>query len=284
MFQTISRSWSIIGECWDVLKKQKTLLLFPVLSGLACLVVMLSFIAPMLLFPEWAERFMDTARQPQNATTTEQIVGPLLAFAFYFVNYFIIVYFNAALASCAIVHFKGGEPTMGDGLAAATRRLPQILAWALVAATVGMILKAIEQRAEKLGRFIVSLIGLAWSVATYLVVPVLAIEGVGPIDALKRSAAILRQKWGEGLAGNLSLGIIGFLACLPGFALIMVGVALGQAFLLLSAVGVLYLVAVGLVMSTLKQIYIAALYLYAAEGQIAKGFSADDMQQAFLRK
>lgn len=283
MFDTLSRTWSIIGESWDVLKRQKSLLLFPIFSGIACVLVMASFAAPFLLFPDWADRMLNAADRRTGDTAT-QVLWLVVGFLYYFINYFIMIFFNAALVACAVVHFKGGQPTMGDGLAAAGRRLPQILAWAFVAATVGMILRAIEQRAEKLGQFIIGLIGLVWTVATYLVVPVLVVEGVGPMDALKRSTALLRRTWGEGLAGNFGMGLIGFLAALPGFALIFAGIALGKAFLVLVAVGVIYFIAVALVLTTLKQIYLAALYLYAAEGQLAAGFTADDMRSAFRKK
>src|SRR5207249_2128973 len=153
MFSTFSRSWEMLGQSYGVLKKQKTLLILPAISGLACLLVMATFAIPFFMNPELA-KFLDDARQArQQGDGSLRIVFFVLAFAFYFVNYFIIVFFNTALASCAIVHFKGGEPTLGDGLAAAGRRLPQILGWAFVAATVGMILKAIEDRAGKLGSF-----------------------------------------------------------------------------------------------------------------------------------
>lgn len=283
MFATLQRTWSIIGESWEVLKRQKSLLLFPIFSGIACLLVIASFVAPFLLFPDWADRMLNAAYR-HDAGTATQILWLVVVFLYYFINYFIMIFFNAALVACALVHFKGGQPTMGDGLAAAGRRLPQIFAWALVAATVGVILRAIEERAEKLGQFIIGLIGLVWTVASYLVVPVLVVEGVGPIDALKRSTSLLRRTWGEGLVGNFSLGLIGFLAALPGIALIVAGIALGKAFLVLVVVGVIYFIAVSLVLTTLKQIYLAALYLYAAEGQLAAGFTADDMRQAFRHK
>ncbi|MFT3878669.1 MAG: DUF6159 family protein [Gemmatales bacterium] len=286
MFDTFRRSWEIITQSYAVLKKQKTLVLFPILSGIACLLVVISFVAPMLAMPDLMQKISNKGNDPQQRNIIFGVVG----FAFYFINYFIIIFFNAALASCAVMHFKGIEPTLGDGLSAAGRRLPQILGWALVAATVGMILRAIQERSEWVGRIVVGMLGLVWSAVTYLVVPVLAVEGKGPIDSLKRSSELLRRTWGEGLAGGLSFGLIGFLLVLPGILLIfggaMAGAAIQNTALMIVGVvlGVIYLLVTSIVLSTLKQIYIAGLYLYAAEGVMPGGYSPELVQEAFHKK
>lgn len=286
MFDTFRRSWEIITQSYAVLKKQKTLVLFPILSGIACLLVVISFVAPMLAMPDLMQKISNKGNDPQQRNIIFGVVG----FAFYFINYFIIIFFNAALASCAVMHFKGIEPTLGDGLSAAGRRLPQILGWALVAATVGMILRAIQDRSEWLGRIVVGMLGLVWTAVTYLVVPVLAVEGKGPIDALKRSSELLRRTWGEGLAGGLSFGLIGFLLVLPGILLIfggaMAGAAIQNTPLMIVGIvlGVIYLLVTSIILSTLKQIYIAGLYLYAAEGVMPGGYSPELVQEAFQKK
>ncbi len=286
MFATFQRSWEMISQSYAVLKKQKTLVLFPILSGTACLLVVISFVAPMLAMPDLMQKLSNKGNDPQQRSFIFGVVG----FAFYFINYFIIIFFNAALASCAVMHFKGIEPTLGDGLSAAGRRLPQILGWALVAATVGMILRAIQERSEWIGRIVVGMLGLVWSAVTYLVVPVLAIEGKGPIDSLKRSSELLRKTWGEGLAGGLSFGLIGFLLMLPGILLIfggaMAGAAIQNTALMIAGIvlGVIYLLVTSIVLSTLKQIYIAGLYLYAAEGVMPGGYSPELVQEAFHKK
>lgn len=290
MFSSFSSSWALLGECYQVLKKQKTLLLLPIFSGTACLLIMASFAAPFFLFPQWGEQMLKAADQENPAGgLTEQITWFALLFAFYLVNFFIIVYFNTALAACAIVHFKGGTPTLGDGLAAATRRLPQILAWAFLAATVGMLLKALEERLGWLGQIVIRLVGMAWAIATFMVVPVLAVEGLGPVEALKRSVGLLRKSWGETLVGKFGLGLAGFLFMIPGFGLVMFGVTMlanGQdavGFVLLG-LGVVWIIGVGLVMATLSEIYRSALYLYAAERQLAPGFSPELIEGAFQEK
>ena len=195
-----------------------------------------------------------------------------------------------ALVSCAVKRFSGGDPTVGYGLSEAVSRLPQILAWTLVAATVGYILQLIEQRLSWVGRIIVGLIGVAWSIVTYLVVPVLAVERVGPIRAVKRSAELLGKTWGEAIVGNISMGIAGFLIALPGFLLLIVSPIAGAAThsiwvaVIPAVLGLIYLIGCAIVTSTLRQILLAGIYLYAAQGKVPEGFSENVMRSAFRPK
>jgi hypothetical protein len=286
MFDSWGRSWAMITQSYAVLKRQKTLVIFPIISGVACLLVVVSFLAPIFAMPDLFQKVAKRGGDPEVRNWVFLAGG----FLFYFITYFIIIFFNVALCACAVMHFKGIEPTLGDGLSAAGRRLPQIAGWALVSATVGMILRAIQERSEWVGRLVAGLLGLAWTVVTYLVVPVLAVEGLGPIDSIKRSSELLRRTWGENIAGRLSFGLMGFLLMLPGFLLIAAGVYAGAGVnnppLLLAGIvlGAIYLVVVGIILSTLKQIYIAGLYLYSAEGQMPGGFAPELVQGAFVRK
>ena len=210
-------------------------------------------------------------------------------FLFYFVNYFIVIFFNSALVACAVIRLKGGDPTVSDGFGAALARLPQIAGWALVSATVGLILKAIESNSERFGEIVSGLMGMAWSITTFFVIPVLVIEGVGPIESVKRSLAIMRQSWGESLGANWGIGFIVFLMMLVSVLPIILGVFLlqsaggivGGGLILL---GILMLLAVSLISSALNSIILAALYIYAAEGKIPNGFDPHMIQTAFSHK
>jgi hypothetical protein len=297
MFTSLSNSWEILGQSWAVLRKNKELTLFPILSNIACLLVVASFVLPFVIVPEWGKAVLDLGNQAnqvgqgagrQNGLQPAHIVLTFLVFLFYVVNYFVIVFFNVALVSCAVIRLNGGEPTLRDGLSTASARLPQIFGWALVAATVGTILKAIEDRSDVIGRFVVGLLGVAWTVTTYLVVPILAVEGLSPFAALKRSAELLRRAWGEGLAGGFAMGLIGFLLSLPGIALLVFGVMMipqlhwGAAVIIFG--GLAYLLVTAIVLSTLKQIYLAGVYIYAAEQRIVDGFDAELLRSAFRAK
>jgi hypothetical protein len=286
--ERISRGWELVQESWSVLRQDKALMIFPILSSIACILVAASFAIPLLVIPELRPAFAEQKDHAQ-AADAGKIISYILGFAFYFVNYFVIVFFNVALVSCALIRFRGGNPTVSDGLNAAAQRLPQIFAWALLAATVGMILRTLEERLSFLGKIVVGLIGLVWSLAIYFVVPVLAAERVGPFQAVKRSSSILMKTWGESLVGNISMGIIALLFSLPGLGLIGCGFVAGAAMnpwlgIAIGACGVLYLVFLSVVMSTLQQIFLAGTYLYAAEGVVAPGFKEELLRSAFRRK
>ena len=282
MFERIGRGWNLAMQSWRVLKLDKELLLFPFMSGIACLMVLASFAVP-LYNSQYLQVVMKEEAAPQDP------LAYVLLFAFYFVNYFVIVFFNSALVSCAIIRFKGGDPTLGDGLRTSMSRLPQIFGWALVAATVGVILKVIESRSERFGQIVAGLMGMAWSAATYFVVPVIVVEQVGPIDAAKRSLGILRKTWGEALTANFGIGLIVFLASLVAaipLVLGIIGLVAGQVALGIVGIviGVALLITVSLISSALNMIVIGGLYLYAKEGVVPEYFDPNLFEGAFAKK
>jgi len=203
MFQRLSTGWHLARQSFHVLRLDKELLLFPLLSGISCMLVLASFAVPL-----W---YTDGLELLNEDSVTENPVAIAVLFAFYTVNYFVIVFFNSALVACAMIRFKGGDPTVSDGLRAASRRLPQIAGWALVSATVGLILRLIESRSEKIGRIVAGVLGMAWTITTYFVVPVLVVEKAGPVEACKRSVSLMKRTWGESLSASFSAGFINFL-------------------------------------------------------------------------
>jgi hypothetical protein len=286
MFDRIKRSFQLAKSSWDVLRADKKLVLFPVLSGLAVLLVLISFAAPLAVLAWGGHIKLDPE---QNGGQPPWWVYPL-TFAFYFCNYFVIVFCNAALISCALMRFNGQEPTLGDGFRAAASRLPQILAWSLVSATVGVILKVIENANEKVGAFVSAILGTAWTVVTFFVVPVLVVEKVGPFKAVGRSLALLKKTWGEALVGNLGLGLFKLLLILPGVLVLAAGVALCVAVkpvalgVVVAVAGLLYLLAASAACATLDTIFLTALYQYAAFEKVPDGFDRASMEGAFTRK
>jgi hypothetical protein len=283
MFDRISNSFALARSSWDVLRKDKQLVLFPVVSSIGCLLVLASFGLPIVALA------LGQKIQFADANGNLSLWVYPVAFAFYFCNFFVIVFCNAALISCALMRFGGQEPTLADGFRAASSRLPQIAAWALVSATVGMLLKAIENANEKAGAIVSGLIGTAWTVVTYFVVPILVVETVGPFEAIKRSMQLLKQTWGEALVGNMGLGLFKFLLMLPGMLVVVLGGALcaGKLFALgvvLIVVGVLYLLAFSAVGAALDAIFLGAIYQYAAYRTIPDGFDAGSVERAFRHK
>ncbi|HEV3004385.1 MAG TPA: DUF6159 family protein [Pirellulales bacterium] len=283
MFRRLSNGWALAQQSFRVLLLDKELLLFPAMSGLACLLVLASFALPL-----WQSGQVQVLLEQKHFDVRDSVglLGYALLFAFYFVNYFVIVFFNAALIECAVIRFRGGDPTVGDGLRAAWARLPQIAGWALVSATVGVVLRAIESRSQKVGQIVAGLLGMAWGAATYFVVPVLVVERVGPVDALKRSFAILKKTWGEALTANFSIGLFVFLANLAAVVPALLGLAVaGVPGLIGGAVVTVALwMLIGLASAALNTIVLAAVYLYAAEGDVSRHFDAELLRDAFVKK
>jgi hypothetical protein len=282
MFERIAIGWELMKQSFRVLRSDKELVIFPLISGLACLLVAASFAVPFLLSPELREALQD------KQSPAQQPLAYLLLFLFYVANYFVIVFFNAALVSCALKRMAGGDPTVSYGLGEAMSRLPQIAAWAVVSGTVGMILKIIESKSDKLGQLVTSLVGAGWAIATYFVVPILVVERVGPWNALKRSASLMRRAWGEAIVGNMGLGLVIFVAMLPGFALfVLAGLLAAQQGILAGiciAVGILWIICVSLVFSATQSILLTALYLYASNGSAPPQFDASLLEHAFRSK
>ena len=286
MFGKIGRGWELVGQSFRVLQLDKELLLFPLISGVACLLVLASFAVPLWNTP-YADVVMEEGELPQDP------VAYVILFAFYFANYLVIVYFNSALVACAIIRFKGGNPTVKDGLRAASSCLPQIVAWSLVTATVGLILRIIESRSERAGQLAAALLGMGWSVATYFVVPILVVERVGPVEAVKRSLAVLRKAWGEALGANLGLGLIFLVVTLVALipliaagALAAFGITSGNVLLTVAGIAtiILILVLISLVSSALHAIILAAVYIYAREGVVPQQFDEGLLHDAFTKQ
>jgi hypothetical protein len=284
MFERIGHSFALARSSWDVLRKDKQLVLFPVISGIGCLLVLISFAAPLIALIAGARLEL----QDQNGNPAWWTY-PVL-FAFYFCNYFVIVFCNSALVSCALMRFGGQEPTLGDGFRAAFSRLPQIAVWSLVSATVGVLLKVLENAHERVGEFISAILGTAWTVLTYFVVPVLVVEKVGPFQAIRRSVELLKKTWGEALIGGIGLGLFKFLLMLPGILLLVAGVAICVSVqpvaigLILVGLALLYLLGMSAVTAALDTIFLGALYQYAAFQSVPAGFDSGAIEGAFQRK
>jgi ABC-type multidrug transport system fused ATPase/permease subunit len=290
MFQRIGRGWGIAKASWAVVKLHPKLLLLPIFSGFAFMLLMAA-----IGLSVFAGSKSDYMRHLLETQPPDQPIVYVAMFAFYFACTFIIVFFNAALIFCALQSFAGKEPSLRAGLATAAGRLPQILAWTFVAATVGLILNALQSfLKDKLG-FVGALLGglaeTAWAVVTYFVVPVVVVDGVGPIEAVKRSSAILRRTWGEAIGGEGGLGLISFIFFLPvvllfgvfGTAGIGVWASPPLAIALIAVVAV-YLLALVVVFTALGTIFRTGTYVYATTGQAPSNMDPALLQAAFRKK
>jgi hypothetical protein len=282
MFRSLSNSWELVKASAAVLRSDKELVVFPIVSAIGVLIVTATFAVPLFLAGLFDQMYTDgKGFQP---------LGMLVAFLFYLVQYFVIFFANTALVGAAMIRLDGGDPTVGDGFRIAMKRVVPILGYAVISATVGMVLRAIAERAGIIGRIVIGLIGLAWNLATYLVVPVLAAEDIGPIDAIKRSTQLLKRTWGEQIVGNAGIGaVFGLLMLgifLIGVPLIVLAVMAESLALLAAAVAalVLALLALGVISSALTGIYTAAVYRFAATGEVGGSFNPELVRSAFRAK
>jgi hypothetical protein len=233
----------------------------------------------------WATLGKDTGSQGDTEYSAN-VVTYVLGFCTYVGVALVQTYFLAALCAGANERLQGRDTTIGMALGVAQSRLHRILPWALVSATVSIIIEAIEERFGFLGRIIAGLIGAAWNVVTFLTVPIIVFEDVGPVTALKRSGHLLKQTWGENLMAQIGLGLIGLIAFLPGILVIALGVMAGDMLVTipLIAVAAVYLAVAASIVSALSGIYRTALYRYAVDGQVPEAFASTDMEHAFGKR
>jgi hypothetical protein len=225
----------------------------------------------------------------QDASEIDDVLYSVTLFLFYVCNYFVVVFFNASLIAAVHLRLTGKDPTLMDGINGAWARKNELLAWTLLAATVGLLLHSMKERTKGLTSLLVGVAGVAWSLVTYFVVPILVIEGKGPMEAIQESAATLKRTWGEELVGNVSYGGISWLLSLPAIAIALFGVGalLHDALLrglLLIGLALLYAFLLSLTMTALSSIFHVAVYHYARTGSVPLGFDAALLQSAFAKK
>jgi hypothetical protein len=274
------RGWALVGASWRVLLADKELALFPIISGICTLFAVAAFVLPAALL-------LRTTRGAIDVNTATSNPGSMaLLFVFYLVTAFVTLFFNTALVGAALERLRGGNPNLASGLRIVLQHLPAIFVYALVTATVGLVLRSIERRAGFIGAIVASLFGAAWAVVTFLVVPVMVVEGQGPFASIKRSAALLKQTWGEQLGGQFGMSGVFFLLALPGVLRGGLGILSGLAPVMAAgiAVSVVYWAVLAVVASALNQIFRAAIYLYAAQGTVPAQFEPWMVQNAFAHR
>jgi uncharacterized protein DUF6159 len=278
----IGRSWDLVGQSFAVLRSDKELLFLPVVSAgfsLSFSAIILG-ISALIYRPEILTLL---ATRPARPQLPQGMYACL--FIFYLMNYSIVIFFNVVLVSIASDRLRGGHATLNDGLQIAWQRKGRIFQWAFLAATVGILLRALEDRLGWLGRMIVGWIGVAWSLATYFVAPILAAEDIGPMEALYRSAGIFKETWGEELVGGFSFGLIFFFLAIPGIVLIFGAATLGKP----AAIGgvllaVIYWLLLSVVSAAVQGVFTAALFQYATTKEVPAGFNRQDFLDAWRPK
>jgi len=260
----ISNSWKLMKTSFSILRKDKELLLFPFLSLVFSIIVFISFIGGF-----W---FLITTEMLSSSYAPMFWV---LIFLLYLGVYFIILFFNTAVIGCATIRLKGGDPTIHDGLSIASKHLGKIFAWAIISATIGIILNVIRQRGGIAGKAVSFVSGIAWTYATFFIIPVMIYENQGVFKSIRRSAQVFKDAWGETFVGSFGFGIIFLLLGLIGIIFIILGAMFGFTGLIVGLiVSVVYWLIIGIIASAISSIYVSALYQYATEKKLPNGFDA----------
>ncbi len=272
----IGNTISLAKTSWAVLKKDRELLWFPVMSFLASLVVIGVVAIPIIAMVSTT----NTAAGDQTSVNPAAAVLGIIAMLALSV---VSVFFNGALVAGAYERFSGGDPTVRSSINKAFSRISGLVPWALLTATVGLILQSLRERAGWLGRIVVGMIGMAWEVATFLVIPAVIIDELGAIEGLKRSGSLLKQTWGENIAAQVGFGLLGMLLMIPAVILIALGGASGIGVFLVVAIiaSVAWVALVMVILTALNAVFQTALYLYATTGSVPSGFETSSLPQAF---
>ena len=267
------RSYAIFRESLQVLAKDKEILIFPLLSGIVTIVAFLSIV------------FAGVATGVFEHFDKHDPLNYAVAFVWYFISWFIVLFFNVAVIHCASIRLRGGDPTVADGFRASMQHIGRIAAWALVSATVGVILRFLADRANVIGKIIVGLLGAAWSIATYFIVPVMIFEKRSLRDSVKQSTQLIAKTWGESLVAAGGIGLFIMLLAVAGLILPIAAFFISAtAALIALAILVVYWIGLSVMSAALSGIFRTALYLYATEGRTPEGFTPEYVQNAFVAK
>lgn len=269
-----SNTWSLMESSFEVLKEDPLILIFPVLSGFFSLLIVGSF-----LLPFFATGNISSLQFLENQAG---ILGYLYLFLFYFLSYFVVLFFNSASVAYAIDLMRGGRPTISNALRMVINRMTPLLGWTFIAATVGLIINSLENSSDFFGKIISAILGLSWTVISFLVLPILIVEGKGPITSLKLSAKMLKNSWGEQLIGHFSFGLIFAVLSIPIGLIIFLAIQTGGSIAIAGfGLGILLMLTLGVVQWSLQSIFMGAMYLYVREDNVPLSFSLPQISNAF---
>jgi len=266
----LERTWSLYKQSFNILSADAEIVFFPVMSAISAILLAAGFFYP--LFRSGLFKGLDPHNIPWEIYA--------ILFIWYFLNYLVIIFFNSALVGCANMRLSGGDPKVRDGFRIAFQHIDRIAAWAFVAATVGVVLDAIRNMSKKLiGRLIAGGLGMAWTLITYLIIPVIILEERTTYDSIQRSAELFRKRWGEQLVGSVGFGLLNFLLLLPA---LLIGLFLFKADPTLAIIfGIWYIIILTAITSAVKGVFTVVLYRYASTGVLPTGFSAREIDSTF---
>ena len=287
MFEKLENSWKLAKECWRVLMLDKEMMMFPIFSTITTILIV-----ALIAYPLWVLGFFEPT-QTNEINVNQLLAAPtLLKYALLtiiptYLGYVILTFFNSGLITCALIRLCGDDPVLADGFRIAFKRLPQILTWSGIAATVGLLLRTIKERNGMFGKLFSGMLGFGWRIASFFAIPVIVAEEKGAIDALKRSGELIKKNWGEAITLEVGLSVLAIPASIPFFLMAVLAGSIWTAAPMLAIslllIGIAYLFFVSLVFSTLDAIAKAALYMFASGGEMPQGFNNEILETIFKR-
>ena len=266
----------LVRESLNVLKRDKELSWFPVLSGIASLAALIVFVGAVFFVVMGG----DIQTYTQFSNTNEQLNanGYLILFVYYLLVFFIANYFLAGMYTIVHARFIGKDLSLSEGIANANKHVGRIFVWSLISATVGIVLRIISDKSRIIGKIVAAVFGAAWGILTYFSLPSLVIGERTIKESFKESASVIRKTWGETIIVNFGVGLFFGLITFAVIA-VMVGIALlvpvMEIFILLGVLFVIYIVVLSIISSTLSSIVKCALYEYATTGNVPQGFTPE---------
>jgi hypothetical protein len=272
------QGWELTKKSWALLRGNPSLFRYPIVGAIAVVVILLVVGVPALLLLD----------------DNDTVPGAILAAVGIYAATFVGIYFSVALAAAAGRVFDGQPASFSDGMAVARSHTGAIAGWAALSVLVGVLISALQRLGGIGAAIAAAIVGTAWSLVSFMAVPVLAFEGPGPWDTLKRSATLFRERWVGQVTGNVAVGaIVGFLVILPAILLVVLGVVLwagdeGEAGLaagaILVAVGAVMFAVGALISQAMRSVFGVALYRYASAGTASATFSEEELRSAVRTK
>ena len=269
----IRAGWELTKKSWALIRENPVLFRFPIYGTLAALPAIALVVGAIFLID-----------------SHDYAIGGVLLVVGAYVASVTSLFFAVGLAATADAIFHGRSAGVGDGLAVARSRFGSIAGWAAISTAVSLVVAALDYFGDIGETIIAALVQGAWSLITFLAVPVIAFEGTPAFGTLRRSASLFRERWGQQITGNVAIGGIVFLVgYLPAFALIAIGVVLwlndsGGAGIaaggVLVAIGLVIFLVSAFIVSTMRGVFGVALYRYVAEGETSSSFTQADLESA----
>ena len=262
----IARGFRLARVSLEVLAADRRLMLLPMLSALCALIAVLATATI-------------ARRLDGGGGSAVQVIAPVWIAA-YAIS-FITIFFNAALAHVIVRRWQGEPVSLAAGVAAACWRAPAIAGWAILTTTVGFVLQLLERLTLGISRMV---LGVAWSVTSFFVVPVLVVERRRPVRALRRSSEIVRERWAEGIGGVTPIALATLMVALPLAGLMFIGFVLyvtgfEAPGLLAMTAGLLAIVAVWIISAAVTQVFALAVFQHATGRPYYDGFPASDLER-----